>query len=138
MQRNTITSQKCRKQCMQILPTFLTNGLLAGLLFHYVLLLAETAYFAFNKLKSKFYEFTSFKICLWFVDSEVLLKNWKDSEISVLPIYKELIAAGLKIWVFRYSFKLFLYMQLYHIYFMKVYIFITFATNSSLASFEIQ
>ncbi|KAK7347607.1 hypothetical protein VNO80_22143 [Phaseolus coccineus] len=36
----------------------------------------------------------------WTACSEVLLKNWKDSEISVLPIYKELIAAGLKIWVF--------------------------------------
>lgn len=36
----------------------------------------------------------------WTACSEVLLKNWKDSEISVLPIYKELTAAGLKIWVF--------------------------------------
>ncbi|KAG5063891.1 hypothetical protein JHK85_005074 [Glycine max] len=36
----------------------------------------------------------------WTACSDVLLKNWKDSEISVLPIYKELIAAGLRIWVF--------------------------------------
>ncbi|KAG4929768.1 hypothetical protein AAZX31_17G071100 [Glycine max] len=36
----------------------------------------------------------------WTACSDVLLKNWKDSAISVLPIYKELIAAGLKIWVF--------------------------------------
>ncbi|WVZ12712.1 hypothetical protein V8G54_017242 [Vigna mungo] len=36
----------------------------------------------------------------WTACSEVLLKNWKDSEISVLPIYKELTAAGLKVWVF--------------------------------------
>jgi len=53
------------------------------------------------------------KYAFGLLDSEVLLKNWKDSEISVLPIYKELIAAGLKIWVFRYSFKSFLHMQIY-------------------------
>ncbi|XP_027369190.1 serine carboxypeptidase 24-like isoform X2 [Abrus precatorius] len=36
----------------------------------------------------------------WTACSNVLLKFWKDSEVSVLPIYKELIAAGLRIWVF--------------------------------------
>ena len=33
--------------------------------------------------------------------SDVLINNWKDSEDSMLPIYKELIRAGLRIWVFR-------------------------------------
>jgi hypothetical protein len=33
--------------------------------------------------------------------SDVLIKNWNDSESSLLPTYKELIAAGLRIWVFR-------------------------------------
>ncbi|KAK7304823.1 hypothetical protein VNO77_42712 [Canavalia gladiata] len=36
----------------------------------------------------------------WTACSDVLNKNWKDSEFSMLPIYKELIAAGLRIWVF--------------------------------------
>ncbi|KAJ4709578.1 Carboxypeptidase [Melia azedarach] len=36
----------------------------------------------------------------WTACSDVLINNWKDSEDSVLPIYKELIAAGLRIWVF--------------------------------------
>ncbi|KAL2338529.1 hypothetical protein Fmac_012975 [Flemingia macrophylla] len=36
----------------------------------------------------------------WTACSDVLLKYWKDSEISVLHIYKELIAAGLRVWVF--------------------------------------
>uniref|UniRef100_A0A6M2EDP2 Carboxypeptidase n=1 Tax=Populus davidiana TaxID=266767 RepID=A0A6M2EDP2_9ROSI len=36
----------------------------------------------------------------WTACSDVLNKNWKDSESSMLPIYKELIAAGLRIWVF--------------------------------------
>ncbi|RDX62259.1 Serine carboxypeptidase 24, partial [Mucuna pruriens] len=36
----------------------------------------------------------------WTACSDVLNKNWKDSEFSILPIYQELIAAGLRIWVF--------------------------------------
>ncbi|GKC76384.1 serine carboxypeptidase 24, partial [Tanacetum coccineum] len=32
--------------------------------------------------------------------SDELLENWKDFEFSMLPTYKELIAAGYKIWVF--------------------------------------
>ncbi|PON41922.1 Serine carboxypeptidase-like [Parasponia andersonii] len=36
----------------------------------------------------------------WTACSEVLIKNWKDSENSMLPTYKYLIAAGLRIWVF--------------------------------------
>ncbi|KAH9806352.1 serine carboxypeptidase 24 [Citrus sinensis] len=36
----------------------------------------------------------------WTACSDVLINNWKDSEDSVLPTYKQLIAAGLKIWVF--------------------------------------
>lgn len=102
---------------MQMLPTFLTNGLLAGLVFHYVILFRKDKqkhcaliYNLKSKSNSsKFYEMTSFNTWLGLLDSDVLLKNWKDSEISVLPIYKELIAAGLKIWVFRYGFKSFLY-----------------------------
>ncbi|XVE97453.1 hypothetical protein REPUB_Repub03eG0021100 [Reevesia pubescens] len=36
----------------------------------------------------------------WTACSDVLIKNWKDSDNSILPIYKELIAAGLRIWVY--------------------------------------
>ncbi|KAI4344284.1 hypothetical protein L6164_011530 [Bauhinia variegata] len=36
----------------------------------------------------------------WSACSNVIFKNWNDSEASVLHIYKELIAAGLRIWVF--------------------------------------
>ncbi|XP_008443850.2 serine carboxypeptidase 24-like isoform X2 [Cucumis melo] len=36
----------------------------------------------------------------WTACSDVLIKNWKDSQESMLPTYKELIAAGLRIWVF--------------------------------------
>ncbi|OVA16853.1 Peptidase S10 [Macleaya cordata] len=36
----------------------------------------------------------------WTACSDVLIKNWKDSQFSMLPTYKELISAGLKIWVF--------------------------------------
>lgn len=36
----------------------------------------------------------------WTACSDTLIKNWNDSEDSMLPTYKELISAGLKIWVF--------------------------------------
>ncbi|KAK4479464.1 hypothetical protein RD792_014978 [Penstemon davidsonii] len=36
----------------------------------------------------------------WTACSDVLLRNWNDSETSILPIYKKLIAGGLRIWVF--------------------------------------
>lgn len=31
-----------------------------------------------------------------------IFKSWSDSKESVLPIYKKLISAGLRIWVYRY------------------------------------
>ncbi|KAK1414023.1 hypothetical protein QVD17_29760 [Tagetes erecta] len=36
----------------------------------------------------------------WTACSDELLENWKDSQFSMLPTYKELIAAGYRIWVF--------------------------------------
>lgn len=36
----------------------------------------------------------------WTACSDVLLRNWKDTDFSMLPIYRKLIAAGLRIWVF--------------------------------------
>lgn len=37
----------------------------------------------------------------WTACSDVLIRHWKDSDNSILPIYKKLIAAGgLRIWVF--------------------------------------
>lgn len=36
----------------------------------------------------------------WTGCSNVLFNNWQDSAFSVLPVYKELISAGFKIWLF--------------------------------------
>ncbi|XP_059449882.1 serine carboxypeptidase-like 25 [Corylus avellana] len=36
----------------------------------------------------------------WTACSEVLNRNWNDTEASILPIYREMIASGLRIWVF--------------------------------------
>ncbi|KAJ0488208.1 putative carboxypeptidase D [Helianthus annuus] len=36
----------------------------------------------------------------WTACSDDLLENWKDSQFSMLPTYKKLIAAGYRIWVF--------------------------------------
>lgn len=38
-------------------------------------------------------------------NSYVINGNWKDSAGSVLDIYRELIQAGLRIWVFRFVLK---------------------------------
>ncbi|EMS64875.1 Serine carboxypeptidase 24 [Triticum urartu] len=34
------------------------------------------------------------------IDSDVLIKTWNDSELSMLPTYRMLIKAGIRIWVF--------------------------------------
>ncbi|CAA3001038.1 serine carboxypeptidase-like 25 [Olea europaea subsp. europaea] len=36
----------------------------------------------------------------WTACSETLNRNWNDTDDSILPIYRELIAVGLRIWVF--------------------------------------
>lgn len=36
----------------------------------------------------------------WTACSDVLIRNWNDSEVSMLPTYKKLIEGGLRIWVF--------------------------------------
>nr|XP_043616601.1 serine carboxypeptidase-like 25 [Erigeron canadensis] len=36
----------------------------------------------------------------WTACSETLNRNWNDTDVSILPIYRELMAAGLRIWVF--------------------------------------
>ncbi|KAK4768594.1 hypothetical protein SAY87_003735 [Trapa incisa] len=36
----------------------------------------------------------------WTACSEVLNRNWNDTEVSILPIYREMIAKGLRVWVF--------------------------------------
>ncbi|KAI6670366.1 hypothetical protein NL676_005251 [Syzygium grande] len=36
----------------------------------------------------------------WTACSEVLNRNWNDTEVSILPIYREMIARGLRVWVF--------------------------------------
>ena len=37
----------------------------------------------------------------WAGCSDTLFVNWKDSAATVLPIYQELLKAGLRLWVFR-------------------------------------
>ncbi|WOL06442.1 hypothetical protein Cni_G15176 [Canna indica] len=36
----------------------------------------------------------------WTACSDILIKTWDDAEFSMLPTYKELIKAGLRIWIF--------------------------------------
>lgn len=39
----------------------------------------------------------------WTACSDVLIKTWNDSELSMLPTYRMLIKAGIRIWVFRFG-----------------------------------
>ncbi|XP_028796590.1 serine carboxypeptidase-like 25 [Neltuma alba] len=36
----------------------------------------------------------------WTACSEVLNRNWNDTEVSILPIYRELMAHGTRVWIF--------------------------------------
>ncbi|KAF3444859.1 hypothetical protein FNV43_RR14552 [Rhamnella rubrinervis] len=36
----------------------------------------------------------------WTACSEVLNRNWNDTDVSILPIYRDMIAGGLRVWVF--------------------------------------
>lgn len=36
----------------------------------------------------------------WTACSEILNRNWNDTDVSILPIYREMIAGGLRVWVF--------------------------------------
>ncbi|XP_048327066.1 serine carboxypeptidase-like 25 [Ziziphus jujuba] len=36
----------------------------------------------------------------WTACSEVLNRNWNDTDVSILPIYKDMIAGGIRVWVF--------------------------------------
>ncbi|XP_031268538.1 serine carboxypeptidase-like 25 isoform X1 [Pistacia vera] len=37
---------------------------------------------------------------MWTACSELLNRNWNDTDVSVLPIYRQMIAGGLRVWVF--------------------------------------
>lgn len=100
MQRGIIILKRFNWQCMPMLLEFPTDGLLAG---EFVALKASQ--FPWPKLITS----SAIKVCFSFLgDSDVLIKNWKDSQESMLPTYKELIAAGLRIWVFRLDLKSYL------------------------------
>lgn len=92
MQKNTIIDQTCRRRCMRMLQEFHTIGQPAG-----ILQLSVWTYMFLLKVCVILLYFIIFSV----VGSDVLINNWNDSEDSMLPTYKELIKAGLRIWVFR-------------------------------------
>lgn len=46
--------------------------------------------------------------------SMTVFDNWFDTKKSVLPIYKKLIAAGLRIWVYRYTYATLTFIRFEH------------------------
>eukprot|EP00250_Pteridium_aquilinum_P026859 c33718_g1_i1 orf=96-1511(+) len=57
-------------------------------------------YFNRADVQQAFHANTSHVSYPWTACSSTLIRNWQDSALSVLPIYKELIGTGLRIWVF--------------------------------------
>ncbi|XP_073020630.1 serine carboxypeptidase-like 27 [Primulina eburnea] len=59
-----------------------------------------TAYFNLPEVQKAFHANTTGIPFPWVACSDILFNNWTDSSPSILPIYQELIAAGLRIWIF--------------------------------------
>ncbi|XP_075483816.1 serine carboxypeptidase II-1-like [Primulina tabacum] len=59
-----------------------------------------TAYFNLPEVQKAFHANTTGIPDPWVACSDILFNNWTDSSPSILPIYQELIAAGLRIWIF--------------------------------------
>lgn len=101
MQKFTTIGQMFKKHFMQTQQAFLISGLLAGELFMtHIFKLYEWLFIVQFKdwliINHKF-------LFIWC--SEVLNRNWNDTDVSVLPLYRELIAHGVRVWVFRLVFK---------------------------------
>lgn len=98
--RSITTVLKCKEHFMPTLQEYAILGTLAGLC---------TRSLQLEKEKKTFSTFSAYKLpcqkhrlTLSCAYSDTVGNNWADSPRSMLPIYRELIAAGLRIWVFRY------------------------------------
>ncbi|KZV37375.1 serine carboxypeptidase-like 27-like [Dorcoceras hygrometricum] len=60
----------------------------------------STAYFNLPQVQKAFHANTTGIPYPWVACSDILYNNWTDSAPTILPIYRELIAAGLRIWIF--------------------------------------
>lgn len=108
-QKYTTIAQTYRKLFMLTLQKFLINGLLAGKSIHVP---STASFITLKSIKQKgdwSYMSTSFLLSLliwtnnlFVLCSEILNRNWNDTDASVLPIYRELISRGMRVWVFRF------------------------------------
>lgn len=60
----------------------------------------STIYFNMPEVQNAIHVNPSFAPSKWDTCNDIVNENWKDSAISILPIYKELIDYGLRIWMF--------------------------------------
>ncbi|XP_068649345.1 serine carboxypeptidase II-2-like [Aristolochia californica] len=60
----------------------------------------STVYFNLPEVQNALHVNPEFAPSKWEKCSDVISENWKDSPSSVLPLYQELICAGLRIWMF--------------------------------------
>lgn len=85
------TLRRFKRLCMLTQPDLLIHGRHAGDLWIFLSNFYSLAFLLFS---------VTFVCCVCF--SDIVGDKWADSPLSMLPIYKELIGAGLRIWVFRY------------------------------------
>lgn len=60
----------------------------------------SVVYFNLHQVQKALHVDSTYAPAKWVTCSEVVGGNWKDSPISVLDVYAELIKAGLRVWVF--------------------------------------
>ena len=71
-------------------------------------------FFMFSWVWGLFYYFIISLIQNMFHNSDIVGNYWTDSPLSMLPIYQELISAGLRIWVYRYLHFLLIFSYYYY------------------------
>lgn len=65
------------------------------------LALADAFYFTCQNMQIYFF-LSLIEMAIYCGCSDKIFHDWKDTKPSVIPIYKKLIAAGVRIWVYRY------------------------------------
>ena len=94
---------KCRERSMQMLQEFNILGIHAG--FSYTMnKIWFVWHFSHEHSNSGLWFSDNWHYMFTSVVSDIVGNYWADSPRSMLPIYQELIAAGLRIWMFRYIF----------------------------------
>ncbi|XP_071742187.1 serine carboxypeptidase 24-like isoform X2 [Rutidosis leptorrhynchoides] len=98
----SIYTPSCNKSSVNVTSTRLKNSLMRRRVSGYDPCIEKNAEKYFNRpeVQQAMHANNTGIAYKWTACSDELLENWKDSQFSMLPTYKKLIAAGYRIWVF--------------------------------------